>query len=245
MKINFRLRATVAPMPEPAAVKAEQPPKRKRSKSRITPDPVITARRTREFSDEARARQSIGAKLAAFRRWGALNITPGDEIPPDLMPAVVKAVETSTLSNPQRIGQAQRIDSSREVALTVAAEASPRIVQAMTGLALDPSQKAGDRVAASRVVLQVAGLLDGQAASKRAGDDGDPRDLDAGGLRRLALSAQARLSALEAAADSAAKAESLPSDATSGGQAAQATDAVQESAQQSAPAAGLTPEPFE
>lgn len=232
-------------MPEPEAATVQQAPKRKRSKSRITPDPVITARRTREFSDDARARQSIGAKLATFRRWGTLNITKDDEIPTDLMPAVVQAVETSTLSNPQRIGHAQRIDSSREVALTVAAEASPRIVQAMTGLALDPSQKAGDRVAASRVVLAVAGLLDGQAAGKRADDDGDPRDLDAGGLRRLALSAQARLSALEAAADSAAKAENVPSDATSGGQQAQAIEQAEQSERGAPALAGKTPEPFE
>ena len=232
-------------MPEPEAAQVEQAPKRKRSKSRITPDPVITARRTREFSDEARARQSIGAKLAAFRRWGALNITPGDEIPPDLMPSVVKAVETSTLSNPQRIGQAQRIDSSREVALTVAAEASPRIVGAMVEIALDPARGPKDRIAAGRVVLAVAGLVDGQAAGKRVDDDGDPRDLDAGGLRRLALSAQARLSALEAAADSAAKAESLPSDATSGAHVAQAIEPAEQSAQQAAPAAEKTPEPFE
>ena len=237
-------------MPEvEAPAQVEQPTKRKRSKSRITPDPVITARRTREFSDEARARQSIGAKLAAFRRWGALNITPADEIPPDLMPAVVKAVETSTLSNPQRIGQGQRIDTARETALTVAAESSPRIVASMASLALDPAQKAGDRVAASRVVLAVAGLLDGQAAGKRADDDGDPRDLDAGGLRRLALSAQARLSALEAAADDATKRElvltNVPSDATSGAQVAQDADPVEQSYQQAKPVAGKTPEPFE
>ena len=229
-------------MPEPEAATVEQAPKRKRSKSRIPPDPALDARRKRDLSDEVRMRQSIGARLANLRRWGTIKIAPTDEIPTDLMPVIAETVENVTLSNSRHTYSVQRIDSSREVALTVAAEASPRIVQAMTGLALDPSQKAGDRVAASRVVLAVAGLLDGQAAGKRAGDDGDPRDLDAGGLRRLALSAQARLSALEAARDAA---EAVPSDATSGAQAAQAVEPAQQSAPQAAPTAGKTPEPFE
>ena len=243
-KINFRPRATVARMPEPAAVKADQAPKRKRSKSRIPPDPEFAAKRRRHITEDLAARQRIAGKLGNLRRWGTIKEIKSADVPPDMMPAVVQAVIVER-GKPS----VQRIDTARETALTIAAEASPRIVGAMVEIALDPARGPKDRIAAGRVVLAVAGLVDGQAANKRAGDDGDPRDLDAGGLRRLALSAQARLSALEAAATEAGERElaptHIPSDATSEGQQAQAVEPAQQSALPAAPAAEKTPEPFE
>ena len=243
-KINSRPRATVARMPEPEAATVEQAPKRKRS--RFPPDQALAAKRRRDLSPETRRMMSLGAKMANLKRWGTLNTLKTAEVPADKLPAVLARVGEVVTSGNYRTGgeqSAQRIDSEREAAIVSAAETSVHIVRAFSRIALS---EAKDRVAAGRVVLAVAGLLDGQAAGKRAGDDGDPRDLDAGGLRRLALSAQARLSALEAARDAAELAPThIPSDATSGAQAAQAVEPAQQSAPQAAPTAGKTPEPFE
>lgn len=234
-------------MPETEQAQVEQAPKRRLS--RFPPDQALAAKRRRTLSPEARRGMALGAKIANLKRWGTITTLKASDVPPDKMPAVLDQLRAAVLSPDYETGaarSAQRIDSEREAAIVAAAETSVHIVRAFSRIALSDAK---DRVAAGRVVLAVAGLLDGQAAGKRAGDDGDPRDLDAGGLRRLALSAQARLSALEAAADDAAKRELVlansPSDATSEGQAQQVADIVEQSALPASAAAEKTPEPFE
>ncbi|MCC7081808.1 MAG: hypothetical protein IT530_14135 [Burkholderiales bacterium] len=93
--------------------------------------------------------------------------------------------------------QVDTLAHRRDEALEMAAEYSPAIVVALVEIALDQARSIKDRIAASKVVLAVAGLLDGKAAQRGADDARDPRDLDADSIRRLVWAAQARLEALE------------------------------------------------
>ena len=174
------------------------------------------------------APQHQRAGLISAAKRGERVILDPSRVPPAVAAAVVASVADFI--------PASHIDAKRVESLTLAAEASPRIVQAMVDVALDLTHKVKERIAASRLVLAVAGLVDGQAAARAGAEDGDPRDLDAGGLRRLALGAQARLSALEAVAQAGELAPTnRTSDATSDAQQAQVTDSPALSGSQAAP----------
>jgi hypothetical protein len=103
------------------------------------------------------------------------------------------------LSNRQILAASQ-VDSlarRRDEAWHIAAQRSPAIVLALAEFALQESCAIKDRIAAAKVVLTVAGLLDGQAAQRGATDSRDPRDLSADEIRRLVEASQTRLAAIE------------------------------------------------